>query len=208
MPAQQTRLRLAAVAALLCLLMPRAFAATAAVLPDPSSLGTAAALNVVVGWEFSPAFDIDVTALGLFDLHGDGLSDLHTLAIWTSSGDLLTQQLMGAGTDAPLIDGFRYIDIAPLRLIGDEKYVIGAFYLGNASDLVAVASFPDDFETHPIITALGGRVGDGTGFAFPGQETPDHLFGPNFRFTVVPLPAAAWLMLAALASLAGVSRRR
>lgn len=185
-----------------------ALASVAATVPDPLNLDIQTPANAVVGWEFSPLFDIEVTALGIFDFDGDGMSDVHTLAIWTSAGDLITQQLFVPGTGTTLIDQFRYQEIVPIMLQGDEKYIIGAYYPGTAGDAIAVANFANEFETSAFITALGGRVASTDGFTFPDVESSAHFFGPNFQFTVVPVPAAAYLFLTGLITLLGVARRR
>ncbi len=198
---------LLAALASLALSVPALATTTAIDLPDASALDLATPQDAVWGWEFSPTVAMSVTALGIYDQDGDGLNDIHTIAIWSvGDGSVLTQQLFAPGTGAPLDDGFRYIDIAPVDLVAGDKYVIGVFYPSASTDAVAVAGFDSLVGANPFIAVLGGRRSDG-GFAFPALTPDEEAFGPNIRFTPVPLPGAVSLMLGGLAVLGRLSRR-
>jgi hypothetical protein len=74
-----------------------------------------------------------VDSLGFIDLDEDGLINEHPAAIWDSSGTLIAQAVIPAGTDAPLIDGFRYAPIegGPVRLEEGIKYFLGVLVVSG-----------------------------------------------------------------------------
>ena len=194
-------------AALAVVSVPTAAMTAAISLPNASTLDVEVPEGQVWGWEFSPTVSISVTALGIFDQDGDGLNDVHSIAIWNADdGSVITQQLFPPGSGTDLIDEFRYINITPVTLAGDGKYIVGVFYPTTASDAVVIANFDADYMSESVINVLGGRRSSGTGFAFPGLTPDEEAFGPNFQFTVVPLPAAVWLMLGGLAMLGGLRK--
>ncbi len=178
---------------------------TAVTLPDADSLLQQPPGLSVLGYEFVSATDIEITSIGILDDGSDGLSSPHTVAIWDDSGNVVIQLLMPAG-GGELENGFRYIDVNPLALTGDTKYVIGAYYFGTNMDDVAVALFSSEYQLDPAITILGGRALTGS-LGFPMTDTNEIYFGPNFRFSQVPLPGAVWLLLSAI-GLLGISKRR
>jgi hypothetical protein len=143
--------------------------------------------NPTVGWAFTLSSQISVTQLGLFDLANDGFTTDHIVAIWTSTGTLLTQVTIPAGTSGTVIDGFRYVPIAPLLLSAGD-YTIGGYYTvseGNADDFVG---FANSIHTASGVTYVGSRADFfpfGV-FGFPADDIfdiPRSYFGPNFQFT-------------------------
>ncbi|MEM7082503.1 MAG: VPLPA-CTERM sorting domain-containing protein [Pseudomonadota bacterium] len=161
--------------------------------------------TAVLGYEFVAATDLTVTAIGILDAGSNGLSSPHTLAIWDDLGNVVIQLLVPAG-GGELDNGFRYLDINPLVLTADTKFVIGAYYFGGNGDSVAVATSASDYVLDPALTILGGRALTGS-LGFPGEDTDEIYFGPNFRFTAVPLPGAAWLLISALGIMGALRRR-
>ena len=81
-----------------------------------SSLGSFAVNDATLGYAFTVSSPIRVTKLGVWDSGSDGLTDPHAIAIWTSTGTQLVQATIPAGTPGTLIDGFRYLPIAPFIL--------------------------------------------------------------------------------------------
>jgi hypothetical protein len=55
-----------------------------------------------------------VNMLGVWDQDGDGLTTAHDVGLWQlgdGKWDLITSAAVPAGTDAPMIDGFRYVRV-------------------------------------------------------------------------------------------------
>lgn len=181
-----------------------AHANTAVSLPSTDNLLQTPTQLSVLGYEFVSSNDILLTSVGILDNASDGLSSPHTITIWDDAGNSVLQLLVPAG-GGELDSGFRYLDINPFTLTADTKYVIGVNYFGNNQDEIAVAEMSTQFVLDPTITILGGRSRIGS-LGIPLDDTSDVYFGPNFRFSNVPLPGAVWLMLSGLAVL-GVRKR-
>jgi hypothetical protein len=113
-----------AVAIASCLAMvPAAYAQTdGSVLFTPNidlSTGTQNGFVGYVGCQFLSAGGAGeaVNYLGFYDAGGDGLANSHTMALWEtgwngqSSRGLLAEITVPAGTSAPLIDGYRWVQL-------------------------------------------------------------------------------------------------
>jgi protein with PEP-CTERM/exosortase system signal len=113
------------------------------------------------------------------------LTASHAVTIWTSTGTQLVQATIPAGTGATLIDGFRYVSIAPFTLAAGT-YTSGGFY-GIPSDGVVT---DNSITSASGVSYVGSRSGDG--FTFPSGNLfgfDNSYFGPNFDFTTgVPTP--------------------
>jgi hypothetical protein len=68
-----------------------------------------------MGWSFEPNDELSLTHLGFFDAQGDGLDVSHRVGLWTADGDLLAEAYVPSGTDASLLDGYRYRLAGPSR---------------------------------------------------------------------------------------------
>ena len=131
------------------------------------------------------------TALGAFDLGGDGLGQID-LGLWDATGtNLLASTTVSSFTNPTLdpvgsgTDGFRYGAIAPVLLAANTTYVVGAFGYDLATFDVS------GFSMTPGFTFLGTRyVVNGFGLAFPNQNFPaataNGVFGPNVIVQAVP----------------------
>jgi hypothetical protein len=158
-----------------------------------------------IGWEFTVTDYVAVSSLGIWDAAGDGLSKVHQVGIFRADGGAL---VVGAsiidGTQATLIDGSRFVNVAPTTLSpGVTYYILG-----------------DDFTADPYVSGAGSMgfapevswiaLADGTSnsiFTTP-TFTPGSLgnLGPNFRYTVPGPGGVAMLGVGAL--LIGARRRR
>ena len=161
------------------------------------------------GWRFTVDAPLLVTHLGLYDWHADGFQSSYPIGIWNQDGTLLNSAIMPGGIDAPILNGFRYVDADPeLILLPGETYTIGYF---------ASAIFPNDHMLNdpgwhvmnPLVHQVGPAVSSNG--AFPELTLPTVLFtevwfGPGFQFEVVPAPAS--FVLLCLAGLRCGRRRR
>ncbi|NOX58988.1 MAG: PEP-CTERM sorting domain-containing protein [Planctomycetes bacterium] len=163
--------------------------------------------STILGFAFTPTSDLSVSALGVYDT-GDGTSDsgngltttmsvgVYSVSDDQFSGTLLQQVDVPAGNAAPLVDGFRYVEISPLDLLAGQEYVILSLYLSTGSEgfLLADAANPD-----PVLSGVQSIAGQNNAFTdllfiSPLSTLAVPALGPNFRFTVVPEPSSLLLM--------------
>jgi hypothetical protein len=150
--------------------------------------------NSTKGWAFTISSPVLVTQLGLWDQSNNGLNTSHVVSIWTSTGTLMAQTTIPAGTGATLMDSFRYVSITSV-LLPAGSYTIGGFY-GKLSDQFAI--HPSTITTGSGVTYNGSR--SAAGFAFPAGNffgNVNSYFGPNFQFTTVAIPdsGSTWTLL-------------
>lgn len=77
----------------------------------------------------SYAYYPEVNCLGYYDNNGDGLVNSHTVSLWDASAGntLLASVEIPAGTAAPLVNGFRWVQLpAIVNLTYNNWYVIDA----------------------------------------------------------------------------------
>ena len=164
-------------------------------------------IDSTLGYAFALSSAVTLTNLGLFDSGSNGLNTSHAVTIWTSTGMQLVQATIPAGTGGTLINGFRYVSIAPFTLAAGT-YTIAGFYGANSNEVLSQTS---------ITSASGVSYGDSRsalGFAFPPGNSfllPNGYFGPNFEFnTGVPTPdlgSTVSLLGFALLGLAALRRK-
>jgi hypothetical protein len=177
----------------------------------------------MIGWRFSVTESVNVTALGWFDLGGNGLNRAHEIGIWnTADQSLVVTGTVPLGTAATLTNGFRYITLGTSgTLLTGQNYVIAGLDIGSLGDAHvwdANIGFgnPDvnGFSADPRITLqVGNAVGQAGvgGFQYPSAVIGDArklLMGPNFVISAIPEPST-YAALAGVAALGlAIWRRR
>ena len=201
--------------------MPTHAASVPAAVVTPGSGSFGGNNSITYGWSFSTNTAITLTTLGFYDSpfpFDPGLNENHQVAVWDgTSGTLLTSGTVPAGTSAPLIGGFRYVDVTDILLTPGTTYTIAAFLPGPKQDALLVDGTNGTSTTFAAeLTVLGGRADLSGSFVRPttssfGGVSFGAAFGPNFEFvgapTVVPLPAAIWAG-GVLVGMLATSRRR
>jgi hypothetical protein len=140
------------------------------------------------GWRFTVgAAPISVTHLGYFDVGLDGFSGPHQVGIWDTSGGLLVQAALPAGTDADLSGAYRFELVSTTPLSANTTYLIGAYTAEVNADTAIAFAAPQAYASE--IMYLGASYNN-SGFAAPstGYSAAHGVFGPNFQFTSVPEP--------------------
>ncbi|HSW05446.1 DUF4082 domain-containing protein [Aquabacterium sp.] len=165
---------------------------------------------VTVGFIFTAQQAMPLSALGFYDHQQDGLNQAHELALFSSSGTLLATATVAAGTSAPLIGEYRYATLgSTFMLQADTQYVLAA--QTEATDGYRFASAPlPTLTVDPRIT-IGNSAGVyhyGPSLVFPQTVLYDIYASPNMLLPAVPEPGTWALMLAGVAAVAGLVRRR
>lgn len=151
--------------------------------------GNANANNLSTGtWGYAFSLDCSrtVTALGFYDLGGNGLDYSHEVGVYTSGGVLKASTTIPAGTEGFLVNGFRFVPITPVVLTAGN-YRIGAHYLTSQPEWTAIQANPPT--TYSGFTIGQYAVGSGTSLAFPnilGTFYQYGVFGPNLLFSQAP----------------------
>lgn len=159
-----------------------------------------------IGYEFyAPVAGTSINALGYWDASGTGLLAPHTVSVYKYSGggssyNLVVTATIPAGTNAPLINGYRWVSIPTTALPNNGQG--GGYYAVLAEH--NLDTWADTVGSAPYMNSAIGTV---SGFAYIGYDgrtvlTPtmningsgnpnEGWAGPNLGFITNSLPAAA-----------------
>lgn len=178
------------------------------------------------GWQFArsttvrPDEPLYITHIGVYDHGGDGLALAHPVGLWRflrrepEGGILLASGIVPAGTEAPLIDGYRYTSIEAVVLPPGEGVVIGAHYsAGDIDDLMRpvrgrVAPEFNSSAISGLVSLESSSLTMPVGGISRGLEgLPNYEFYPvNVRFEVIP--EASTVVICAVGAVLLFSLRR
>jgi len=149
--------------------------------------------NNTYGYEFTTSRGLTVKSLGIFDADFDGLAEDHIIGIWElGNNTALGSVKVLSGSTSPLVNGFRYVDLAnKIFLNAGSTYRIGALYLGAGHSLTECISNCSSSTNYGItIRDSFYSTPQSPSLTYPNFQTsvsPGY-FGPNFQIEEVPAP--------------------
>jgi hypothetical protein len=166
------------------------------------------------GWGFELSQPVTLTALGVWDDGGDGLTSAHTVDLWNGGATLLSSARINAGTVAAAAGGvvqggvFRYEPITPIVLAAGTQYIVAMSTAHSDGD--HFINFGGTTTTDPLVTINEFRLANLGGFAFPDRTFggTSGYFGPNFEFTAIAEPGSFALLGIAVAAVGFMRRRK
>lgn len=163
------------------------------------------------GFRFQATQNLNVTALGVFDIDSDGINATTVdVGLWDDSGILLRQVAVPGGISAPIQDGFRYQTLGTsINLTPGDFYRVAA----DLSDISGTNS--KNFANASILNGIDSvQIAFGSGgFSFPANNFGDGFanLGGNILFTEatpVPFELSPNLAIFILGGIWGFSRLR
>jgi len=174
------------------------------------------------------SFYPQVNWLGYYDQNGDGLANSHVVTLWdNSTQSILASATVPAGTAAPLINGYRWVQLpSTIQLNYGSYYVIGAQIDGVDLWGDFISNNAPDNGDNGQITWNSQYVQLGAGWEFsragrydsaanypaepPNQSGSDGIYPvANLGYNlVVPEPATASLFVLGFGALFISARRR
>lgn len=164
----------------------------------------------VVGWQFTVNQSFSINYLGYFDYNGSSLTGTHSVALYRSSGELVTSATISPGDSMLGTSSWRFHSISETTLQSGQSYIIAAT-VGN-----------DPYTYNPVDSSYFPKISfvtdvfDSTNASLPGiwtstesvgsvQGIQSGTFGPNFVAT--PVPGTAYLLASAMIGVALVRRK-
>jgi hypothetical protein len=163
--------------------------------------------NLTRGYTIAVNQAFTVSALGMFDSDLDGLATTHIVTLWNQSGSVLASVNFPAGTDAQLINQFRYESITPVTL-NRGLYTVGVYYPNTTGSGDAIMTGITDATTDPRFSIVSYEFAHPGYFNPVGQIDDTEKFGANFLITPVPEPSALALLGVGAAALMSGRRFR
>jgi hypothetical protein len=156
-----------------------------------------------LGFEFTTNADIFVTHLGFYDDYLNGLSQDHDVGIYDTSQALLISATV---TNSDPLDGFfHYTSVLQTLLSSGETYYVVGVTLDENYTWNPVGFLPAPHIN--FISSAFDFAPTGT-LAFPIYSNGEvGYFGANFKYTLVPIPGAIWLLGSGLIGLLGLRVR-
>ncbi len=116
-------------------------------------------VNGIYGAVFSSTTSLTIRSVGFYDHGGDGLAVAHRIGIGSGSGAdswPFFQTTIAAGADAPLIGGFRWVDLTtPVELVAGTYYTIAGEMIAGADAMLTNDS--TDFAMGSLVTEYAAR---------------------------------------------------
>jgi hypothetical protein len=181
---------------------------------------TSSIANYNLGVVFSPTVNITVDELGYYDPSG-GLLYSHGVALYNSSGGVVTSANVAAFLGATQTGNFLYTAVTPVTLVAGQTYVLEGNTSGHDQDNIAGTDkygvisaanvVVDGFGTDLPLTIAGDNLVASVGMAYNGTTVGTHndYFGADFGgYTVTPEPSTLLLLGSGLAGLAGLIKRK
>jgi len=195
---------------------------TSAVTFTDSTPDTFSVSQQVVGFDFTVSVALTVTALGFYDLGGNGLAVSHAVGIWGPDAPVIIEPPLAqttVTTGSLLQDSFRYQAISPLTLSPGITYTVGAFTQTNAqSGAGMVDLYFSQLTSAQVVLAPGIVLGDAKTSTIdqPGLTRPAvnfsganlGFFGPGFLVQPIPEPSVSALLAIALVGGGWLARSR
>jgi hypothetical protein len=150
------------------------------------TFGSSVTPAVTAGYAFIFNQDVLVSAVGIYDSSGSGLTPTNMLGIWTDSGSLLASKLFDS-TVSPVLDShFRWLTLdTPLLLSANTAYRVGTF--GSEPGLQGAVGPASLSSNVTFIAEVGSSSGS---FTFPNSVTNRSsgmaYIGPNLQYTKIP----------------------
>ncbi len=173
------------------------------------------------------SFYPQVNWLGYYDKNGDGLTGSHLLTLWDNSTQaIIASATVPAGTSAPLINGYRWVQLSStVTLNYGSYYVIGAQTDGVDLWGDIIGNNSPDNGNNGQITWNSDYVQLGSGWEFtragrydfsgnypsepPNQVGSDALYPvANLGYNLTPVPEPSMLTMLGLGALALLAQRR
>jgi hypothetical protein len=172
-------------------------------LGSPGGATTNVNVSATFGYSFTlGGSDATLTSLGIWAPDDSGLTESHTVGLWSSTGTLLASTTIPVGTSATFANNFWYETVTPVSLSAGITYVLGVYDDSANTDAITfgqTSTLGDD------IASIGSPLYDnGSSLTFPTSAVglnADGFFGPNAALTVGSVPEPGTLALVGAGSL-------